>query len=194
MRFRQKNNPSKTILVISDLHLSAGMHFGHKKNFLEDFHSDRELVDFLHYFCSGNYTEQEVELIINGDFLDFLAVPYVRYFDDEFWSEEAAIEKITMIVEAHREVFNAMEKFLRGSKKKIVYIIGNHDAEMALEGPRNYFMSLFSDSVKNSIQILLNVNGEYYPEEGIVVKHGHEYEAAHHFHPQESVIQDDQFE
>jgi len=43
----------------------------------------------LKFYSTGTYDKRPVELIINGDFLDFLAVPYVNYFDDEFWSEKA---------------------------------------------------------------------------------------------------------
>jgi UDP-2,3-diacylglucosamine pyrophosphatase LpxH len=191
MRFLRKNGPVKTVLVVSDLHLSAGVNLRHQRNFLEDFHADKELVDFLLYFSSGAFADREVELIINGDFLDFLAVPYVRYYDDEFWSEQAALDKLKMIIEAHAEVFDAMEKFMRAPSKKIVYVIGNHDAEMVLEGPREHFLSLFTDGVRAHLSILLNADGEYWPVPGVLVKHGHEYELAHHFHPQDSVVTDE---
>lgn len=192
MRFLRRNKPQKTVLVISDLHLGAGSLYDHKRNFLEDFHSDSQLVDFLQYFSSGEYASREVEVIINGDFLDFLAVPYVRYFDDEFWSEEAVVEKLKIILEAHREVFEAMEKFLRGDKKKIVYIIGNHDGELILPKVREHFISIFSDSVKKSIEIKMDLNGEYWPLPGILIKHGHEYELAHQFHIVDSVVMNEE--
>jgi len=83
------------VLVISDLHLSAGKNIRGRRNFLEDFHFDRELIDFLVYHSSGLYEDKDVELVINGDFLDFLAVPLRRGFlMMRFWSEKAALEKL----------------------------------------------------------------------------------------------------
>ncbi len=109
MRFLRKNKAKKIALVISDLHLGAGAIFNEKLNYLEDFHYDRELVDFLNYFSTGEYSSKEIELIINGDFLDFLNVPYVEYFDDEFFSEQACLEKFSIIKNAHQEVFQALD-------------------------------------------------------------------------------------
>ena len=112
MTSHQNDNFEKTILVISDIHLGAGEFVKGKRNLLEDFHYDNELIDFFSYYSNGKYEERQVELIINGDFLDFLAVPFVNYFDDEFWSEEAALEKLKLITEAHKKVFNALKKFV----------------------------------------------------------------------------------
>ena len=73
MKSHQKNNVQKVVLVISDLHLSAGKMIKGKRNLLEDFHYDSELIDFLNYYSSGDYKDIQVELVINADFLDFLA-------------------------------------------------------------------------------------------------------------------------
>ena len=100
MKFLRKGNFERTVLVISDIHLGAGTYVNGEFNTLEDFHYDTELVEFLDYYSSGDYLKQEVELVINGDLFDLLAVPFVRYFDDEFWSEEAAMEKLKLILEA----------------------------------------------------------------------------------------------
>ena len=97
-------------------------------NNLEDFNFDQELVQFFQYYSSGDYKGQEVEVIINGDFIDFLAVPYVSYFDDKFWSAKASVEKLKIVIDAHLEVFNEMKRFIGQENKKITYIIGNHDA------------------------------------------------------------------
>ncbi len=188
MKFLQKNNIKKTILVISDLHLGAGINVNKRKNFLEDFFYDKELIEFIHYHSSGHYVDREVELIINGDFLDLLAVPFVEYFDDEFWSEEAAMDKLKMIVEAHIDVFEALKDFLSFPQNRLVYIIGNHDAELIFESLRNYIIEMFPDEDRFKFQILLNTEDVYIPEPGIVLKHGHEYEVAHHYHPDKSIV------
>jgi UDP-2,3-diacylglucosamine pyrophosphatase LpxH len=191
MRFLQKNKTSKTLLVISDIHLGAGVLVNGKRNYLEDFHFDKELVDFLDYFSTGEFQNKEVELIINGDLFDLLAVPFVNYFDDEFWSEDASLAKLEMIIKAHPEVLEAMDKFVTNKNKKIVFIIGNHDAEFVFESLRKRFYKLFNEKHQSRVSILLNAHGEYEPVDGVVLKHGHEYELAHHFHPEKSIAEDD---
>lgn len=190
MKFLQRNNIKKTILVISDLHLGAGLIVNKRKNFLEDFHYDKELIEFIEYHGSMHYQEREVELIINGDFLDLLAVPFVPYFDDEYWSEKAALDKLKMIVSAHMGVFDALKNFLTFPQNKLVYIIGNHDAELIFESLRTYILELFPEEDRHKFKILLNADEVYIPEEGVVLKHGHEYELAHHFDPVNNIATD----
>ena len=187
MRFLQKSKINKTILVISDTHLGAGVHFDGKLNFLEDFHHDRELVEFLDYYSAGDYQNRPVELIINGDFFDFLAVPFVPYFADEFWSEEAALNKLKIILKAHPQVIDAIDRFLCQKNKRIVYIIGNHDGELIFEGVREHFIQSLSELARANFSFYLK--GEYIPVEGIVVKHGHEYELAHNFDIKKSLVE-----
>lgn len=190
MKFLQKNDIKKTILIISDLHLGAGINVHNRKNFLEDFHYDKELIEFIQYHSSGHFLEREVELIINGDFLDLLAVPFVQYFDDEFWSEQASLDKLKMIIEAHEDVFDALRDFLSYPNNRLVYIIGNHDAEFIFESLRDHFISLFPVEDRFKLKILLNTETVYIPEEGIVLKHGHEYEVAHQYDPIKSIATD----
>ncbi|MBP9680354.1 MAG: metallophosphoesterase [Bacteriovorax sp.] len=181
MKFLQKSNIEKTILVISDLHLSAGPIVNNRKNFLEDFHYDKELIEFIEYHSSGHYLDREVELIINGDFLDLLAVPFVKYFDDEFWSENAALLKLQMILDAHVGVFEALRDFISYPNNHLVYILGNHDAELVFESLRDYLRNQFPEKDRSKFRILLNDDTVYIPEDGIVLRHGHEYEVAHQY-------------
>lgn len=181
MKFLQKNNYYKSIIVISDLHLGAGTTVFNRKNFLEDFHFDKELIEFIEYHTSGYFSDRQVELIINGDFFDLLAVPFVKYFDDEFWSEEAALEKLKMIVEAHQGVIEALINFLSFPNNKITYILGNHDSEIILPNLQEYLYQLFPLENRSNFKILLNDKSTYIPHDGVVIMHGHEYEVAHQF-------------
>ncbi len=191
MKFLHRNKISKTILIISDIHLGAGSFYKTRRNILEDFHYDKELVEFLKYFSGKNYLNKEIELIINGDFFDLLAVPFVPFFDDEFWSEEAGLEKLKIILEAHPEVIKGLKNFLSVKNKKITFILGNHDAEMIFPSLQEEFLSCFNEDERAHISILTNPSEEYIPEEGIVIKHGHDYEIAHTFHPETSIIIDE---
>jgi UDP-2,3-diacylglucosamine pyrophosphatase LpxH len=183
----QQDSSSKLILVISDLHLSAGKMLKGKRNLLEDFHYDNELIDFLNYYSSGQYADMEVELVINGDFLDFLAVPYVEFYDDEFWSEKAALAKLKMIMEAHEGVLDALKSFLESTGKTIVYIIGNHDAEFVFDSLKEEFLSYFGEHAKSIT--LSNSISTHIPTKGVCIQHGHQYERAHEFDQENAVIE-----
>ena len=187
MRFLRENKINKTILVISDTHLAAGSVVDGRINLLEDFQHDRELVEFLDHYSSGQYQSRPVELVINGDFFDFLAVPFVPYFDDEFWSERAALDKLKIIMEAHPQVMEAMQRFLSRKNKKIIYIIGNHDGELVFDRVREYYLQSLPEEIRGNF--IFYLKGEYIPVEGVVIKHGHEYELAHDFDVKESIVE-----
>lgn len=186
MKSRRNSDIKKLVLVISDLHLGAGKHVKGRRNMLEDFHYDAELIDFLHWHCEGDFAEKDVELVINGDFLDFLAVPFVEYFDDEFWSEEACLEKLRMVMRAHRGVMHALKNFVSKPNKKIYYIIGNHDAELVLDSLKHEFRGFFGKENEDKI-IIRNDLDVHEPIPGVHILHGHQYERAHEFDPDKSV-------
>ncbi|WP_412462757.1 metallophosphoesterase [Halobacteriovorax sp. RT-2-6] len=190
MRFLRKNNSKKTIIVISDVHLGAGEYVDGVRNYLEDFHYDEELVDFLEYFSKEEYSNKEVELIINGDFFDLLAVPYIKVYDDEFWSEESSLKKLKMILEAHKEVMQALNDFLKTKNKKITFIIGNHDAELVFKSLQELVLSYFDENIRSKFEIR-HLNDEYRPADRVVLKHGHEYEIAHTFDEEHCIIEDE---
>jgi len=180
-------NFEKIILSISDTHLGAGEYILGKKNVYEDFFHDQHLVDFFEYHCSDDFSGQEVEIVINGDFLDFVSVPYVQFFDNEFWSEEASVEKLKLIHKGHIDVFKAMEKFIEQEDKKITYVIGNHDAELILPNVREQLLSFFSKPLRSRFQIHWT-NDPYNPAPGIYFQHGHQYEKAHQFDESYSIV------
>ena len=66
-------------------------------------------------------------MVISLIFLPFLM--YV-FFEDRFWSDDASVEKLKIILDAHSEVFDEIKKFIQLENKKVTYVIGNHDAEL----------------------------------------------------------------
>ncbi|MFZ8932392.1 MAG: metallophosphoesterase [Bacteriovoracaceae bacterium] len=177
MKSLQISKNNKKILIISDLHLGAGAYFNGQRNLLEDFYHDKELTEFLNYYAQM----EDVELIINGDFLDFLAVPFVNFYDDEYWSEQACLEKLKVILNAHNEVFEALFNFLKHGHKKIVYIIGNHDAEFILPRLQEYFLNKIPSEYRERFVFRVEQNKPYFPIKQLAIKHGHEFEYAHNY-------------
>ena len=113
--------------MVSDCHLGSGTRLqSGKLNPLEDFHKDEKFVEFLEYHTTGKFHDTEVELVINGDFFDMLAVktnsrlPYGIL-------ENIAVYKIRKILNGHPKVCAALQKFIEGGHR-VVMIWGNHDA------------------------------------------------------------------
>lgn len=167
-------------IVISDCHLSAGRVFEGLLNPHEDFYFDSEMAEMFEHFSSGEYAEADVELFINGDFLDFLNVPYQGEFE-EVITEKIALYKCDAILNGHPKVMDAIQRFASRPNKKVTYLVGNHDAE------------LFFPSVREKITRRWDPNGTYPSERvevvadrdrinwegGIEVHHGNQFEAVH---------------
>ncbi len=143
-------------------------------NSLEEFYFDEKLVEFLHYYSSGEYRDSEVELIINGDFLNFLQVDYRGHFLTVI-TESVSYEKIRNIVAGHPEVFKALREFARLDGRSITYVVGNHDQCMLWPATQTYLNEILATSVKYKNIV--------YFFDGVHVEHGHMHEAANRFDP-----------
>lgn len=165
----------KIKLVISDLHLGLGrvLESG-ATNHLEEFYFGEKLIEFLHYYSTGEYRDAEVELIINGDFLNFLQVDY-RGHHLTVITEGVSVEKLKGIVAGHVHVFKAMKEFAEHPDRSITYIVGNHDQCMLWPGTRAYFNEILGTNVK-----YINI---YYYFDGVHIEHGHMHEAANRLDP-----------
>src|SRR3954462_10085405 len=125
---------AKYKVIISDCHLSAGRFFEGRLNAHEDFNFDDEMCNLFDYFSTGAYGEGpdgpvEVELFINGDYLDFLNVPFHGEFEDAI-TEELALYKLEAIILGHPKVMEALRRFASRPGKKITYMVGNPDADL----------------------------------------------------------------
>jgi len=171
-------------IIISDCHLSAGRYFDGKFNPHEDFFHDGEMCEFFEFFSTGVYGEGpsgpvEVELVINGDFFDFLNVPYLGEFEEGI-TEEIALTKCEAILAGHPRVMAGLRKFASKSGKRITYLIGNHDAELFFEkvreritrewDPEGFFPS-------QKVRIIADTDRLRY-EHGLEIRHGNQFEAS----------------
>ena len=165
----------KIKLVISDLHIGRGRTLeGGATNPLEEFWFGKKLVEFLHYYCSGEYREHEVELIINGDFLNFLQVDYRGHYLTVI-TESVSMEKLRNIIEGHPEVFTALREFANSPGRSITYIVGNHDQCMLWPGTRAY--------LNEKLQTSIRFKNIVYFFDGVHIEHGHMHEAANRLDP-----------
>src|SRR5574337_1907801 len=98
--------PYLKVFIISDLHI------GDSKTDDCNLELEQKLIEFIDYLSSKN---EKVELIINGDFLDFVQSPPLRDRDLRSesiegiplcFTEKQSLEKLESIHEAHRPVFD----------------------------------------------------------------------------------------
>ena len=165
---------AKIKLVISDLHLGVGRTLNGNTNPLEEFYFGEKLVEFLHYYCSGEYRDYEVELVINGDFLNFLQVDY-RGHHLTVITESVSLEKLKFIVAGHPEVFRALRDFANMEGRVISYVVGNHDQCMLWPGTRAY--------LNEALQTTVHFKNIVYYFDGVHIEHGHMHEAANRLDP-----------
>ncbi len=177
-QFAEKNETqgkNKIKLVISDLHLGTGRVLKNGSvNQLEEFYFEEKFVEFLHYYTTGQYVDCELELIINGDFLNFLQVDYRGHYLTVI-TESVSIEKLKNIVSGHVKAFEALRKFVSSPGNSITYIVGNHDQAVMWPGVRAYLNKVLGCAIRYKNLV--------YSFDGVHIEHGHMHEAANRFDP-----------
>ncbi len=174
----------KIKFVISDCHLSAGRFFEGQFNPHEDFHFDNEMCDLFDYFSTGQYGEGptgpvEVELFINGDFLDFLNVPHKGEFEDAI-TEAMAVNKLEAIIAGHPKVMAALKRFASRANKKITYLIGNHDADLFFPKVRERIIREWDPAgnfPSDKVELIADRDRVRF-EGGVEIHHGNQFEWA----------------
>ena len=166
------------ILVISDLHIGAGS--------LDDcdHHLEQQLLDFFAWIlkeCSP------VELVINGDFLDFVQADPWAGSDLESktlseiplcFTEVQSERKIEAILKAHPNIFESLSNILNGNKNnRLVILPGNHDADFFWPSVRARFIEAVCGNEKIlSNRINFHLEQVYRPaiSPSIWIEHGHQ--------------------
>ncbi len=170
-------------VILSDCHLSAGRHFEGRLNPHEDFYFDDEMVDLIDHFSHGKYGESasgpvEVELILNGDYFDYLNVPVQGEFEDAI-TEEIALYKTEAILRGHPKVMSAIRRFASLPGKKVTYLIGNHDADLFFEKVRERITREWDPAGRypsEKVQVYADRDRMVF-EGGLEIRHGNQLEA-----------------
>lgn len=125
----------RTIFVISDLHLGGEYPSeDHPRGFRMCTRPDA-LARFIRSI-PGRARGEGVELVINGDFVDFLAERYDGAFRPFAGNAEAALGVLDRLLDGEERpgeaaVFAALREFLDGGHWLTV-LLGNHDVELAI--------------------------------------------------------------
>lgn len=174
----------KLKIVVSDFHLGAGSG-GIAENPLEDFIADEAFARFLESLRAESDGEhREVELIINGDFFEFLQVPAVDEFDPQrpypseaYYdsSQVASIKRLDLITAGHPIVFDALADFIHveAPRRRMTIIKGNHDVNLFWPGVKQRLREVVGATGQRASMLLFAER--YVSREGIYVEHGHQY-------------------
>ena len=173
----------KVRIVLSDTHLGAGRI--DEGNLLEDFTADQEWVALFKKLTEESDEKAlDMEVIINGDWFEYLQVPAVAEFDPqktypveayEQRTEEAAILQTAVIYEGHRQVFESIASFLNDTspRRSLTVLFGNHDPELAFKGVQQQIRTYLGATGKQDS--LVRFSDRTYFEDGVFIEHGNAY-------------------
>ena len=173
-----------TKIILSDLHLGAGSFGG--ANPLEDFRHDRQFYDFLMSLRDESETSgRPMDLIINGDFIEYLQVPAVevsdydprrRYPEEAYRSttEADSVLRTDLVIAGHRPVFEGLAGFLSERPRRTVTVIkGNHDLQLHWPGVQERIREALG--AVGSRASLLTFAARSFLQDGVYVEHGNQY-------------------
>ncbi|GEJ58257.1 metallophosphoesterase [Anaeromyxobacter diazotrophicus] len=171
----------KLKLVISDFHLGKGPYREDGSvNVFEDFRADGKFTEFLDYHRSGDHADDEVELVVNGDFFNLLSVDLDGRLNDAI-TERVAVEKTEAIIRGHPLVFEALRRFAAAPGHAVVFMMGNHDPGILFAGVRE----AVSAAVGGKHAYLLDT----YDFDGVHIEHGMQHEPMNAFNTQRYFVE-----
>jgi UDP-2,3-diacylglucosamine pyrophosphatase LpxH len=177
----QESSTERThhLFVISDLHLGGRPPVGDDPGFqLCPPNSRRRLARLINFWSDRGGPippEDSIEIVINGDFIDFLVEePFLEF------SSADALEKLQSVVRSCDEgapdqerVFPALRRFL-GLGNKLTILLGNHDIELSLPMVRCELFRVLSEDRPVKLEFVFD--GEAYVVGDVLIEHGNRYD------------------
>lgn len=164
---------SRLKLIVSDLHLANG------RAGLDSFGAQQQaaLRGLLRATRPGGPlgNADDVEFIINGDCFDFLVIR--PYLDEGIITPDIALHKWAKIQAAHSVFFEALRDFLQAPGRRITFMAGNHDIELAFAEVRQAIQHSICDGDPAQERNLFFCETRYYrPLPDVHIEHGHHYD------------------
>ena len=119
------------LFVISDLHFGGDVGF-------QIFDSTSEMVALIKHICVLPATTNAA-LLINGDFIDFLAEKPQRHFDPD--GANAKLDRIASDA-TFKPIFEALSDLLGIANRTLIINLGNHDLELAMPWVREHLVQI----------------------------------------------------
>ncbi|MBX7083179.1 MAG: hypothetical protein K1X88_28490 [Nannocystaceae bacterium] len=138
MDARSSPPPPADLLLISDLHL--GSHLKPRMRG-EAVHLASRIEEVFPRFCEHYARRGRWQLVINGDFIDFWNIELPG--SAGLPPEALAVARLHAVFDAHPEVEAALQRMLRAGNG-ILFVTGNHDAELLYPEVRRAILSRLS--------------------------------------------------
>ncbi len=160
----------REVYVISDLHIGGEpAKLNEERGFQINTHT-QYLADFIELLAVQ--TGKPIELVINGDLVDFLAETPWAAFEHQIPN---VITKLNNIIKREAHVFQALTKFLQSPKHRLVLLLGNHDIELSLPPIRTVLEKAIGATPANFRFIF---DGEAYTiGKEVLIEHGNRYDS-----------------
>jgi UDP-2,3-diacylglucosamine pyrophosphatase LpxH len=170
-------------VVVSDFHVSKGVRLPDGTlNQLEDFFETERFLELVDHYSTGAHADDDVELVVNGDFFDLLTVDHRRNYSERI-TEPLVVEKMRAILRGHDALFEGLAAFCARPGKRLAFVVGNHDA------------GLLFDRVQDLLRDRISADVRFFPdahaEGGVFIAHGHLYEFLHHANPRDFAYERD---
>jgi UDP-2,3-diacylglucosamine pyrophosphatase LpxH len=180
---------SRHIYIISDLHLGGAPATQTRPDFqMCPPAARRRLARFIHHIRQAHQNDT-TELVINGDFVDFLAEETIegdttaitaRQFEAFTVDPQHAVHKFSRIitrtdhdVPPGERVFEALRAFVQ-QNHVLTILLGNHDIELSLPAVRRELIQVLTQGEPARVEFLYD--GEAYVRDDLIVEHGNRYD------------------
>lgn len=151
-------------LLVSDMHLGPG-EGSPIYSAIEDFTFDASWTQFL----ATQATRAPTDLIIVGDFIEFWQIE-AALGQPPGSSQSGAVAALEVAIAAHPNVFSAMSSFLSAGDHRVIFVPGNHDAELLWPAVQ---LRIAQEIQPADISRLVFVNSIAYRHGDVHVEHGH---------------------
>lgn len=169
---------ARQVYIISDLHL-GGVYPETQEPEDRGFRictQGEKVAELVEAVAAKPAGETRVELVINGDMVDFLAE---REAAPPFWrpfiqNQELAANKLTAVAERDRRLFDALGTLLENGHRLTV-LLGNHDIELVLPKVRRRLEAILKVQGRHDFQFIHD--GEAYVVGDALIEHGNRYDS-----------------
>lgn len=189
--------------IISDAHLSEAipgndlwMRYRQKR-----FFPDGDFAGLLDHL-RAQHGDEPLEFIFNGDLFDFdapIIVDGKPRFHDQPRTEEATVLMLSRILNDHDVFVNALGRWIAAGHR-LVFVSGNHDAQLVFEGVRDLLTRRIVLAARGQgatatdeelANFIIYRAWFYVTPAGVHVEHGHQYDWLCSFrYPTEPFTQD----
>jgi UDP-2,3-diacylglucosamine pyrophosphatase LpxH len=158
----------RALFVISDLHLGGEPATETAPDLEMCTPHARERVDhFIRYAAAQRLEQQDVRLVINGDIVDFLAEEGARPF---LGDDIRAREVLQRIMGRTQKVWTALRDFV-ASGAALTLLLGNHDIELSLPGPRHLLLDRLGPG-----RVEFIYDNQAFVDGPVLIEHGNRYD------------------